>query len=288
MIKTILAPLTGTEDDQAVLDTALALAGPFGAHVECFHDYVDAADAAAALPQVSYLQGAALRSALEQFSQLGQARAAAVLRRYSRFRELHAVPERTVASPCGGISASLLQISGSPVHNLVQRARHHDLTVMARAQPIDGLPADLAGRVLREGGQPLLLVPRYASDRLLDTVMVCWKDTAQAARALATALPLLQQAKRVLLTSVDEGGGVAADAVQAALRHLAWHGVNADPRTTACHGRLTMDTLWHCAQESQADLLVLGAYSHGPTRELLFGGCTDSALSRGELPVLLV
>ena len=41
------------------------------------------------------------------------------------------------------------------------------------------------------------------------------------------------------------------------------------------------------AADDQSDLIVLGAYSHSPKRELLFGGVTRSLLSAVTIPTLI-
>ncbi|MBL6750066.1 MAG: universal stress protein [Nevskia sp.] len=287
MIKTILAPLGGGDTDQAVLGAALLVAQPFQAHIECFHNFLDPALAAACLPQVSYLYGAALRSAMEQLAQRGEARVAAALHHYAEFCRLNGLPTDGSARSPQGVSASMLQGSGAPVDNLVFHARHNDLVVMARPQPGDGVPGDLLARIVLQGGQPVLLVPPQAPQRLLGTVMVCWKDSAEAARALVLALPLLRQARKVVLVAVEEANGAAQASLQAAQAHLGWHGIDAAAKCVGSGSCSIMDTLWSAAVECGADLLVMGGYSRGPTRELLFGGCTQAALAGGELPVLI-
>lgn len=102
---------------------------------------------------------------------------------------------------------------------------------------------------------------------------------------MRAALPLLRRAGRVAVVTVTEHS--AAVAVDEVARHLAWHEVKASG-TVAPQNRTVMDTLWACARDSHATLVVMGAFSRSPLRELAFGGCTQSVLSRGDLPVLLV
>jgi nucleotide-binding universal stress UspA family protein len=52
--------------------------------------------------------------------------------------------------------------------------------------------------------------------------------------------------------------------------------------------RSTPDTLLAAAKTFGADLMVMGAYGHRRLRELLFGGCTQSALDAAHCAVLLV
>ena len=49
MIKTILVPATGSDTDIAVFGSALAIARPFGAHLDFLHVRIDAATTAATI-----------------------------------------------------------------------------------------------------------------------------------------------------------------------------------------------------------------------------------------------
>jgi nucleotide-binding universal stress UspA family protein len=55
----------------------------------------------------------------------------------------------------------------------------------------------------------------------------------------------------------------------------------------ATDGRPTSVQLESAAGQCQADLLVMGG-GHGPTRELILGGCTQHFLARAERPVFLM
>jgi nucleotide-binding universal stress UspA family protein len=285
-IKTLLAPLSGSAADAIILDIALALARPLGSHIECCHCHVDAGEAAVFEPQVSYLLGPALRNAMQWLEQRGQLQAISALHHYEEFRALHALPDE-VPMPCAGVSASLLMTRGNAADVLCRQARHHDLVVLGRPRVHNGLPGDLVQRLLLESGTPLLLVPEQHNGRLLETVMLCWKETTEAAHALAASLPLLRAAQRVVVASIDEGSESSTDSLQAVSRRLAWHGVHPELHSVDAQRRPTMEVLWASARDCRADLLVMGGYSRGPLRELLFGGCTESVLSGGELPVLV-
>jgi nucleotide-binding universal stress UspA family protein len=47
-------------------------------------------------------------------------------------------------------------------------------------------------------------------------------------------------------------------------------------------------TLLKLARAEQADLLVMGAYSHSPITEAMLGGVTRHILAQADLPVLMV
>lgn len=285
MLKTLLVPLSGGDVDQTVLDTALTVARPFGAHIECFHNYLDGVEAAASLPPVSFLMGAALHSALEQLDAKGHKRAVAALQHCIGFCRSNGIP--TEPAPAHDrVSAGMIQAHGHPADNLVSQARHHDLVVMARPTDGDGLPPDTLPQMLMKGGQPILLVPEYSSDRLLHHQLICWKDTAASARAMAAALPLLKQAKQVTILSADEGRDYSESA-KAVVRHLSFHDIPAETARISVGQGPMMDALVQKAFDLGVDLLIMGGYSRGAARELWFGGCTQSAMERGGLPVFI-
>jgi hypothetical protein len=62
-------------------------------------------------------------------------------------------------------------------------------------------PSDL----VMEAGRPIFVVPPEAEYLKLNSVLVAWKDTREARRAVADALPLLHKAKDVNVVEVVEG-----------------------------------------------------------------------------------
>ena len=120
-----------------------------------------------------------------------------------------------------------------------------------------------------------------------DTIMVCWKESREAAHAVTAAMPLLRQAARVFIINVAESsddGVVAADRLA---HQLLWHGIHAATCHVAADGRPVAAALSSAAREVEAGLMVMGAYSRSPISELLFGGCTQSFLRDSDCPIFL-
>ena len=135
-------------------------------------------------------------------------------------------------------------------------------------------------------GRPLLIASPQLSAPLLGTVMVCWKETAEAARAVAAAMPLLVKAERVVLAGVEEHDPSLADGLADLARQLAWHGVSRGRvHVVGCR---PCEVLTATARSHQADLLVMGGYGHSRMREIVFGGFTQSVLELAEIPVFLM
>jgi nucleotide-binding universal stress UspA family protein len=118
--------------------------------------------------------------------------------------------------------------------------------------------------------------------------MVCWRETAEAVRALNAAMPFLANAKRVLITTVAEKDEDVAESMSALVCHLSLHRVPAEVQVIKATGGAVSELLASPAQACGADLVVLGAYGHSRMREALFGGCTQSFIHNAERPVLLM
>jgi nucleotide-binding universal stress UspA family protein len=143
--------------------------------------------------------------------------------------------------------------------------------------------ADLVEAAVIGSGRPAFVLPCGGTqEAVFETIVVGWKATREAARALAAALPLLRAAKRVHVL------GPASDLeVEALHAHLRRHGV--EPRFEAFEpaAALAGELLLTRAGQLGADLLVMGCYGHGRLRELALGGATRGVLRALTLPVLM-
>ncbi|HWE20865.1 MAG TPA: universal stress protein [Hyphomicrobiaceae bacterium] len=71
------------------------------------------------------------------------------------------------------------------------------------------------------------------------------------------------------------------------VREPAWNGIAADAHVLTRDGCSAADVLLAAAASHSADLMVMGAYGHRHLREVLFGGCTQSAIESAHCPVFL-
>lgn len=162
-----------------------------------------------------------------------------------------------------------------------------DLVVMSSPQ-VEGLPlapVDVGAAILA-AGRPVLVAPRLSPKLRFDRVLIGFKATREGRAALAAAVPLLDRARRVLIASV---GAAPASDLRDAAAFLHGHGVRAE--TTVIEDAADRDagrTLLALAAEQGSDLLVTGAYGHSRTRELVFGGVTQTLLTEARLPCLMV
>lgn len=177
-----------------------------------------------------------------------------------------------------------------PAAALALASRAADLIVAAaptagRADPFrQAPPTDL----VMTAGRPVFVVAPAGDAFRGERVVVAWKDTREARRALTDALPLLGRAHEVLVLEVcdkaeTEDAGIRTRDVADA---LARHGCTARPLVCPSHGDDGHEIL-HQASLFGADLVVAGAYGHSRLGEWAFGGVTRALLAQTTTHLLL-
>lgn len=281
-IKRILVPLFGTAAETGSLETAIAVARLFDGHVEalCFRP-----DVQERLSRVMHGEGAAIGTDFIRNIVANADRVAAEARaRFDHVLASHGVALGDDPAMPVRPMASWREVPEYSSDALARQTAFIDLIVVGRpgAEP---LPAAI-DTALFATGLPVLLVPPAPRARLAGNILIGWNPTVQAERAVARALPFLKRAERVTVLAVTTGakqGPAAADVV----RYLAWHGVAAAAREIPPGDRPVGAILLDEAKAMDADLLVLGAYSHSRLREMILGGVTRHVLGHAELPLLM-
>ncbi|WP_315737146.1 MULTISPECIES: universal stress protein [unclassified Bradyrhizobium] len=180
-----------------------------------------------------------------------------------------------------------------PARHVLAQARAADILVTGSVPPgmSDAFAVANPKDLVMQAGRPLLVVPDNASSLDLGTVLVAWKETSEARRALTDALPLLAKASGVVVVEILENTS-EYDACAARLADVvAWlgrHKIVASARVAEPgQGRNVVATLDAVAADLSAGLVVAGAYGHSRFRELVLGGVTEHLMTRSERCVLL-
>jgi nucleotide-binding universal stress UspA family protein len=191
----------------------------------------------------------------------------------------------------GQLDTVWASIDDTPTDVLTRAARSADLIFMTRPRTDQKAPYRFAdpAQVMLRSGRPVLIAPPHAEPLAGTAVVVAWKDTREARRALADALPFLQRAATVVVLEVcanDEAAdaGGRTDDVCEGLRR---HGVEATGRVIVAPRERIADELDGAARAIGADLIVAGGYGHSRFGEWMFGGVTNELLSRARSYVLL-
>jgi nucleotide-binding universal stress UspA family protein len=121
-------------------------------------------------------------------------------------------------------------------------------------------------------------------------VIVAWNGSREARRAIADAMPILTAARSVTVLVVDAaktpqkyGEDPGADIAT----HLARHGIHVDLEQAVSEGAPIAEVIGSRAVEQGASLIVIGAYSHSRSAEMIFGGVTRALMALMPVPVLV-
>ncbi len=172
----------------------------------------------------------------------------------------------------------------------IDLARLHDVVVMP-APELDGSNRELVESVIFDTGRPTLLLPsrgEFKPLQRLDTVLVAWDYGREAARALGDALPILARARKVHILSVLGEKGLNTSCTPSDLQtYLTAHQVNYFLEERVRTEGAISDLITNTALELDADMIVMGAYSHTRVRERILGGVTSDILANLPMPVFL-
>lgn len=168
-----------------------------------------------------------------------------------------------------------------PALGLIGAARKADLIVIGSPgeQRDDGYRTIDLGTLLLSAGRPVLIAAVGAPTLKASAIIVAWKDTKEARRAIVDALPLLQKADDVQVVVISEGNlGEERDSMLDAVAWLKSHAVMARGDVLPNRGGPAQSIL-DAAKSAGADLIVSGAYGHSRLREWLVGGMTRDLLA---------
>jgi nucleotide-binding universal stress UspA family protein len=194
-----------------------------------------------------------------------------------------------------GLSGEVGTISVEPAafHDLVAlRAVFADVSVV-----LDSLRSNKAafdnivyGLLFEAPGPIILNVEKKAKALSPENVFVAWDNSLPAIRAVRAALPLLKEAKEVTIACFDADPSRYADGQSPGSDLATWlshHGVRVTVQEYATGRHDVGGALQMRAQETTADLVVMGAYGRSRWNERFFGGTTETMIAQRDLPVLL-
>ncbi len=276
-IKDILLPLVGEPNAAAIaaIDKCMAVAGDFGARVTA----------------MAIEEDVLVRPKVTISSDLENAAKAAAIRSVSDARGL--LKAFGAAANRFGVrnEQRLDRLDSADIPGkFVESARLADLS-MVPLKPDGGQSEQIAERLIFESGRPILMCPEERTPELavaFDRVMIAWDHTAPAARAVADALPLLQDAVEVrVVTATDAGTPAELESGAALVSHLAEHGIRATFEAIAIDGSSVGKVFEAYVKAKGVDLLVMGAYRHSRLNEIVWGGATRTVIGRPPCWVLM-
>ena len=274
-MKTLLVPTEHHDLMTSVLETALQVARKFEGYIEGFA-LRPAIDNFAAMDPVSSMAVATVRQHDEEAAE--QARLL-----FDTFMKDHGVPRAGLGS--SKLACGWFDTAPDGDDFVGSYGRVFDLTVLGQpgheAQSPRMATLETA---LFESGRPVLIAPSSVPTVLGENVLIAWNCSTEQARATAFAMPLLKQAKRVIVLTV-EGATVPGPTGEQIARYLQFNGIAATATTQRAQSRGGGEAILAFAAAQGCDLIVKGAYTQSRLRQMIFGGTTRHILANATLPV---
>lgn len=288
-MKTIYASLTGRSGDRPVMETALLLNRLLGATADFHHVRLDPATITRLGRTTPFSASYLINEQLIEMANDARERAERAQLACENFIRTHG--KEIVSTGSAQPTFTWTELTGIDTDETIAKSRVYDLLVLGRDAEMHYRGRDRLGAVVMDCGRPVLIVPEKAPPAsLCDTIVVAWKDRAEAARALTAAAPLLAKAKRIIAVHISEGtpaAGKKASAVEQLGAQLRKNGYPVEVREANFDAGTVAGQLRAVVAETNADLLVSGAYGHSRLRELILGGVTEELIDNCAVPVLL-
>jgi len=134
--------------------------------------------------------------------------------------------------------------------------------------------------------RPALIVPTGITSIDLSHALIAWNGSEQAAKAVEHALHMIPEEAKLTVLQIGElkPGRMSAEKL---MEYLGWHCFDAELCRVPDRPDGTSQAILDEAKRAGAGFIIMGAYTHSRTRELLLGGVTDFMLRQAPLPVLM-
>lgn len=274
--KSLLTFLTEIEQSKGALETLVELGKSQDAHADVLCLGVDRS-------QSGYYYAGANALVLQESLKRSQEDASALLEFANGFLEQPGL--RWSASD--GVAA-LADIG----RHVAYRARFADLVIAPQPYgPERGIELEaIVEASLFEGHAPVLVMPDDCDPVTQPkTILLAWNESVEALNAARRALPFLQAADMVRIVVVDPPahGPERSDPGGLLSQMLSRHGVKCEIDVLARSLSRVSDVLNRHAVDTEAEMVVMGAYGHSRFREAILGGATRNMLEKASVPVLM-
>lgn len=278
-MKAILVPFEESDVVNSVLGMACLTAKKFGSYIEGV--YVQPA-----LPAIASADGFGVVTPafVEKYEQEDRDRIRQAEELFNSFMQERGIGSSSASA--GGPTAVWQNVGPSDDY-VGHRGRLFDAIVVGR--PVHGATTPTMHTLeaaLFETGRPILIAPPAAPATLGETVVIAWNGSTETARTIAFAMPFLQQAKKVVVSTVEDAmvpGPTGAEVAE----YLGHSGIEASSVNATAGKRSLGEAMLEEAAAQGADLLVKGAYTHSRLRQMIFGGATSHILAYTEIPVIM-
>lgn len=274
--KSILTILTDPKEVPAVLGAAVPFAESQGAHLDVLCLGIDRT-------QTGYYFAGATTLMHEETIMQAQTEANAI--------EAAARTELARSAISWGVDAMVAQ-SASVMGLVARRARFADLVIQPKPYgegQYSDAPVIVEAAIFNGNAPVIVLADGVAPSGRPDRIVIAWNESAEAMAAVRHAIPLLKAAREVdiCIIAPERHSPEVADPGAELSRMLSRHGVKVSVSILAQTLPRVSEMIARHVSDSDADLLVMGAYGHSRFREAILGGATRNMLEHATVPVFM-
>jgi nucleotide-binding universal stress UspA family protein len=282
----IIVSVTGGSRDTTTLATAFAAAAPFNAHVMALYVRPDPAEMVPFFPEG--ISANTLQEIVDTTVEASKVAAANARSSWKAIAADSGVKTTEQAEKRDCVTTSFREDEGRLSVRLAEAAKLSDLVVFPAIMADDWPELDNAfENVLIRSERPVLLSAHVPPKNLLRKIAIGWDGGFAAAHALNMALPLLAHAEEIEILTIRHAP-LEPESVKELKDYLSLRGLTFTVRLTDPGERMLGQALMDAADDSMADLLIMGGYGHSRLREALFGGVTRHVVSHARIPVFMV
>ena len=281
-LHTIMMPVRDDGRGPVLFAHAAALAKRFSAHIKVVHCRPKAKDM---MPYGVVIPGF-LRKQIEAATQRSaDAEESFVHEKFSADATKHGVSEQD--PELNKPTAKFYEYEGKQVDAVRHYGRLSDLICVPKPSREEDLGFNTLKSALFSSGRPVLVCPASidVAPDLGYHVAIGWNGSLEASRAVAMAMPLIENAEIVtVLTGSQSEHTASANEFQDYLTH---RGIASDVVQFDIKGNVGRQLLNKCA-DIGADMLIMGAYHESYERESLLGGNSATIVAEARIPIVMV
>jgi hypothetical protein len=164
-----------------------------------------------------------------------------------------------------------------------------DLMILAieASERNDNNYMDLIKSAIFETSCPKLLIPSTSElKKFPEKVMLAWDGTSDSAKAIKNSTAILKNAKNILILSINEADKDISSIIEIK-SYLDSHNIKSEFLGVKHPNFCVGNTILEEASKINADLLVMGAYSHYKSMDNKLGGATKYILNNANIPIFI-
>ncbi len=287
-IKVILAPFSGNDNEMSAIEAAIYIASIYKSHIKVINISSDPTTLiTAGCCSDTGLELPSFASLADEMEQSNRRHAQIALTKCKTYAAKHSTIFIDSNPPRNKASLTFSRLTGNASDIIGIRGRISDLIVIGRT--IENEPA-YAGSIeaaLFHSGSSLLITPPSDIKTLGMIIVIAWNGSAEAARAVFSSMLFYKHASRIYALQVNEDASHEAPSLHDLITYLECHEIHVEPIIENGDGYNAGPEILKKANELNADLLVMGAYTHNRLKQLVLGGVTNFIMSNSNIPVFM-